>query len=92
MKSFFRKLFFPILSPFESGTEPYSYKPLNRKVLIVVGILFLGLSLFLAPSAIKAGDIGYLLPLIVFSGAGLVCTVVGLLGNDRAVCKIWGNR
>ena len=92
MKSLLRKIFWPILSPFESGTEPYAYKPLNRKVLVVVGVLFLGLSGFLAPSAIKAGDAGYLLPLLVFSLAGLVCTVVGSLGSDRAVCKIWGNR
>jgi len=91
MKERLRILFSPILNQFEKGTEPYSYKPLNRKILIIMGLLFSGLAAgvyYITPG----NDIGYLLPVIVFSTVGLVCILIGMLGNDRAVSKIWGNR
>lgn len=91
MKEKLRALFSPVLNMFEKGVEPYIYKPLNRKILIVMGLLFSGLAagvFYASPGA----DAGYLLPVIVFSAVGAVCLVVGLLGNDRAVAKIWGNR
>lgn len=92
MKSFFRQLFGFILGPFESGDEPHTYKPLNRKILIVVGMLFNVLWLFTAYLYAGKGSYDFLLPVIVFFAAGLVCLVVGILGNDRAVAKMWGNR
>jgi len=91
MKEQLRSLFSPVLNLFEKGAEPYIYKPINRKILIVMGLLFSGLAaavLYFTPGA----DAGYLLPVIVFSIVGLVCLAVGFLGNDRAVAKIWGNR
>jgi len=91
MKEQLRILFSPVLNIFERGTEPYNYKPLNRKILIIMGLLFSGLAAG-AFYATPGNDFGYLLPVIVFSIVGLVCIVVGLLGNDRAVSKIWGNR
>lgn len=92
MKDFFRRLFGFILRFFEAGDEPYSYKPLNRKVLIVVGVLFNAIWMF--TTYLYAGKAGYdfLLPVAVFFIVGLVCLVVGLLGSDRAVAKIWGNK
>jgi hypothetical protein len=33
-----------------------------------------------------------MVPIVVFYGISLVALVVGLLGNDRAVARIWGNR
>ena len=92
MKKILRKLFSPILNIFEAGNEPYAYKPLNRKILLVIGVLFLFLMTAVAYLSFDKGEPGYLIPVIVFSGISLVTLVVGLLGNDRAVSKVWGNR
>lgn len=92
MKYILRKIFSPILNGFESGSEAYAYKPLNRKILIVIGVLFLALASAVAYLSFGKGEVGYFLPVIVFSGISLVTLVVGLLGNERAVAKIWGNR
>jgi len=92
MKTLLRKLFSPILNIFEKGEEAYVYKPLNRKILLVMGVLFLGLASAVAYLAFDHGDPGFALPVLVFSAIALVTLVVGLLGNERAVAKIWGNR
>ncbi len=77
---------------FEEQEGEYAYKPSHRLILKVVGTLFLGLSLASLLGSISAGQLGALLPVIVFFGVGLVCMVVGFLGTDRAVAKIWNNR
>lgn len=92
MKDLLRKLFSPILAIFEKGTEDYTYKSLNRKILIIVSALFLSLALIAAYLSRNVGDPGYLIPVIVFAAIAIVGMIVGLLGNDRAVAKIWGNR
>lgn len=92
MKTQLRKIFWFILSHFEKGDEPYKYKPLNRKILIIVGLLFVALSMLTVYISIEKGGYGYLLPVVVFFSIGLVSVVVGFLGSDRAVSKIWGNR
>ena len=92
MKAFFRRLFGFILRFFEAGDEPYSYKPLNRKVLIAVGVLFNVIWIITTVLHIGKGSYDFLFPVGIFFTAGLVCLVVGLLGTDRAVAKIWGNR
>jgi len=92
MKNLLRKLLGFILQPFEKGEEPYNYKPLNRKILIVVGVLFNALCLVTIYMSKNAVDYGYLIPVSVFFIVGFVCLTVGFLGNDRAVSKIWGNQ
>ena len=92
MKIQFRKIFWFILRYFEKGDEPYNYKPLNRKILVVVGALFLVLSTITVYFTIQKEDYGYLLPVIVFFAIGLISITVGFLGSDRAVSKIWGDR
>ncbi|VAW74868.1 hypothetical protein MNBD_GAMMA15-1176 [hydrothermal vent metagenome] len=87
-----RKLFLPILNLLESGEEEYRYKESHRKILLVVGGLFLFLSAVSATAAIIASQLGGLIPFLVFFLIGLVCEVVGLLGSDRAVAKIWGSK
>jgi len=92
MKQLLRNLFSPILNFFEKGDESYQYKPLNRKILIFMSSVFFGLAgvvLYFIP---VSADKGYYLPVIVFFILALVGLVVGLLGTDRAVAKIWGNR
>ena len=92
MKALLRTLFSPLLDVFERGTEPYAYRPLNRKLLIVMGVLFSGLAAGVYLAGRGGDDIAYLLPVLVFGAVGVVCLVVGGLGNERAVSRIWGNK
>ncbi len=92
MKNSLRAIFSPILNYFEKGDEPYTYKPLNRKILIFMSTLFLSLAIVVAYLSRENSDLGYLIPVVVFSAIALIGLVVGLLGNDRAVTKIWGSR
>ena len=91
MKDTFRKLFWPLLKPFERGDGPFAYKSLNRKILLAVGILFLALAAAVLLIAPRDG-LGFLIPVLVFGGVGVVGLVVALLGSDRAVSNIWGSR
>ncbi|CAA6826067.1 MAG: Unknown protein [uncultured Thiotrichaceae bacterium] len=91
MKAILRSLFSPLLTVFESGAEDYEYKPSHRTILLVMGSLFLGLAALVLWSAI-GHDIVYFLPVVVFGTLGFVSLIIGLLGNDRAVAKIWSSR
>ncbi|PCI65204.1 MAG: hypothetical protein COB26_13035 [Piscirickettsiaceae bacterium] len=92
MKALLRKACLPILRVFESGEEAYAYQSSHRKILLVVGGLFLFLSIISAVAAVYASQPGAFIPFTVFFLVGLVCEIVGLLGNDRAVAKIWGSK
>jgi hypothetical protein len=92
VKSFFRKLFAPLLSYFESGNEMYSYKPSHRTILIVVGGLFMFLAGFGVAMGVVTGQFAAMFPAAVFFVVASVCFIVGMLGNERAVAKIWGSR
>ncbi|MGD8785070.1 MAG: hypothetical protein PVG75_11575 [Thioalkalispiraceae bacterium] len=92
MKQSLRKLFWFILVYFERDDEPYTYKPLNRTILIIVGSLFTVLAVVSVYFSDAAQGYGFLIPALVFFAVGLVCLVVGLLGSDKAVSRIWGNR
>jgi len=92
MKKLMRKLFSPVLGYFESGTEDYSYRPSHRKILIALGALFLLLSLGCLYASIAADASAGFLPAAVFFVVGAVCQVVGWLGNERAVARIWKSR
>ena len=92
MKAQLRKVFSPILNIFEAGDTEYKYKPSHRTILIAVGALFMLLSLVSLVAALYAAQAGAWLPFLVFFLAGAVCVIVGFLGTDRAVAKIWGNR
>lgn len=92
MKDLLTKVFWPILRIFESDRPVVNYKRSHRVVLLVMGSLFLVLSLASASSAYFSGELGGLIPAVVFFGVGLVAIVVGALGSDSAVAKIWGSR
>lgn len=89
MKSVLRRLFSPLLNLLESGDGPYAYKPSHRRILIFMSLMFIGLAT-LALVLLPPGEYGYLLPVVVFGGGGTLGVVVGILGSDRAVAKIWG--
>jgi len=92
VKALLRKLFSPLLSYFENGEEPYSYKKSYRTILIMVGALFMLLSGFLVSLGITYNQSGVLIPCVVFFLVAVTALVVGFLGSDRAVSKIWGNK
>jgi hypothetical protein len=92
MKSALRKLFSPILNYFESGEGEFVYRKSHRTILIVVGFLFLMLSTISIVAALAAAQFAAFIPITVFFLGGLVCLVIGSLGNDRAVATIWGSR
>ena len=92
MKTTLRKLFSPILNYFESGDAHYVYKPSHRKILLFMGGLSFFLTIISLIAAIVASQIAGFLPILVFLIGGFVCVIVGLLGNDHAVAKIWGSK
>lgn len=92
MKLLLRRVFSLILDKFESGSGPYHYKASHRLALNVMGSLFLGLAIAVLLFAIKQQAYSYFLPIILFGAAGLLSLIIGLLGDDRAVAKIWGSR
>ena len=85
------KVFWPILRFFETDKEPSNYKKSHRVALNVLGILFLILSLGSAWSASSSDELSSAIPIVVFFGVGLVAVVVGSIGSNGAVAKIWGN-
>lgn len=92
MREGLRALFGPLLRLFESGDGPYSYKPSHRTILLAVGALFLFLASLSLLAAISAAQAVAFFPSLIFFAGGIVCLVIGALGSDRAVAKIWGNR
>ncbi|WP_394170767.1 hypothetical protein [Saccharospirillum alexandrii] len=92
MKNTLRHLFQPILRIFESGDDQFRYDKSHRKILLAVGVLFLFLSAISAVLAINSAQLGGLVPVLAFFLIGFVCIVVGTLGSDKAVAKIWGNK
>ena len=91
MKQLFRILFSFILNVFESGEGPFVYKASHRKILIIMGVLFILLSILIISLA-QGQDQGYLFPAIIFGGIGFVSLLIGFIGSDRAVAKIWSSR
>lgn len=92
MRDRFRTLFQPILRLLEGGEGEYRYRPAHRQILVVVGLLFIVLAAVAAYFSALAGEWGGLLPFVVFLLGGALCLLVALLGNDRAVARMWGNR
>lgn len=87
-----RKIFAPLLNIFERGEDEFEIKPLSRKILFVISFLFSLLAtvvFYLKPTDSEAG---YYLPVVIFGLIAFVGFIVALLGNDRAVAKIWGTR
>jgi hypothetical protein len=91
MKQIIRTLFAPLLKVFESGAGEFSYKQSHRIILLVMGGLFSALAVFVFFAA-QGQDLGYFLPVLIFGGVGIVSLVIGFVGTDRAVAKIWGSR
>lgn len=90
MKNTLRQLCRPVLAYFEKGELAASFRPSHRKILLAVAALFLvlfGVSLYLA---LSAGQLGALIPVVAFFVVSSVTLIVGSLGSDVAVSRIWG--
>ncbi len=92
MKKTLTRLFWPILKFFEAGESKGHYKKSHRTALNGVGGLFLLLALISAVAANAANQVGALIPVLIFFSAGVIALVVGSLGSDKAVARIWGSR
>jgi len=90
MKQVLIKLLWPLLRIFETDEEAVGYRDSHRVVLNIMGVLFLGLSFGSAWAGYVSGELGALVPVVVFLGLGFVALVLGILGSNAAVCKIWG--
>lgn len=91
MKNSLRKLCAPLLNIFERGDKPFPYKKSHRTILIIFGCVFLFLALLVAGLGVYFGMIAALLPALVFLLVSLTALIIGSVGNDRAVSKIWGH-
>ena len=89
MKQVLIKVFWPLLRIFETGEEAVGYSKSHRVILNIMGALFLGLSSGSAWMGHVSGEVGALIPVVVFFGVGFVALVLGTLGSNAAVCKIW---
>ncbi len=90
MKDALRKLCRPVLAFFEKGEPAASYRPSHRTILLAAATLFLilfGVSLFFA---LAAGQLGAVVPVVVFFIVSVVSLIVATLGSDTAVARIWG--
>lgn len=92
MKAVMRKLCSPLLKMFESGEDKYDYRPSHRTILIVLGLLCLVIASISLTVTMMTGEFAGIIPIMLFLLTGLVCEIVGLLGNDRAVARIWNRR
>ena len=94
MKKFLTKLFSPILNLFEDpdNQQEFNYSPSHRKILVVMGVLFLIISAVALYFSLLINQMAGLLPVILFGGVGFLCLLVAGLGSDYAVSKIWRNR
>lgn len=90
MRAVLKKLFWPILKHFETDEVPANYKKSHRVALIILGALFLLLAS--AVAAFSSGDLGSLIPVVVFGSLGSVAFLIGTLGSNGAVSRIWGTK
>ncbi|WP_421850412.1 hypothetical protein [Marinomonas sp.] len=89
MKAVLRKLCSPVLRIFESGEGEFDYKSSHRTILIVLGLLCLVIASISLAMTLMTREPAGVIPIMVFLLTGLVCEIVGLLGTDRAVARIW---
>ena len=89
MTEVLRKLCSPVLGMFESGEGDFDYKSSHRTILIVLGLLCLVIASVSLTMTLMTGEAAGIIPIMVFLLMGLVCEIVGFLGSDRAVARIW---
>lgn len=92
MRNVFIKICWPLLRLFETEAQPANYRESHRFALNFIGFVFLLLSIVSAWVGYSSGELGAIIPAVIFFGAGLSAVVVGLLGSNGAVAKVWGSK
>lgn len=92
MKDVFIKICWPLLRIFETETQPVNYRKSHRVALNCIGFIFLTLSFVSAFLGYSNKELGALIPAVIFFASGVSAVVVGLLGSDGAVAKVWGSK
>lgn len=92
MKTQLRKLFAFLLDPLEGGDQPYTCHPYSRKILLFVSSVFGILAILVLLFRPDGSGWDTLIPVVVFGLVSIFGLVVGCLGTDRAIAKVWGNR
>ena len=92
MRNTLTKIFWPVLKFFETDKVPANYKNSHRVALNTLGALFIFLSFVSGWAAKPSEELGSLIPVVVFFCVGFVAIVVGTLGSNGAVSKIWGTK
>lgn len=92
MKNILIKVFWPILKFFETDKVPVNYKKSHRVALNILGTLFIFLSIVSLGATYATRDLASLIPVVIFAAVGIVAVVVGSLGSNGAVGKIWGTK
>lgn len=92
MRDILTKVFWPILRLFETGEQPANYKNSHRVALNILGSLFIFLSFASAWAASYSDELSAFIPVVVFFLVGLVAVVIGCLGSNAAVSKVWGTK
>jgi hypothetical protein len=90
MRKILTRICWPILTFFETNEVPANYSKSHRVALNIIGSLFIVLSFGSAAAGYSSGSLGALIPVTIFFCAGLVSVVLGALGSNGAVSKIWG--
>ncbi|ETX10281.1 hypothetical protein MUS1_15300 [Marinomonas ushuaiensis DSM 15871] len=89
MKDLMRKLCSPVLNMFEAGDGQGEYRKSHRTILLVLGGLCFVIALVSLFFTLKTGELAGIIPISLFFITGLVCEIVGLLGSNQAVARIW---
>lgn len=89
MKKIMKKLCSPVLNMFETGAGKYDYRKSHRTILLVLGGLCFVIALVSLVFTLKTGEFAGIIPIALFFVTGVVCEIVGLLGSDQAVARIW---
>lgn len=94
MKQILLKAFSPILNKLETdeNDQEFVYSASHRKIMAVMGLLFLGVATAALYFSIQINQLAGILPVVLFGGIGFICLIVAFLGSDKAVAKLWRNR
>lgn len=85
-------MFSPLLGLVEDDQDQtYVYKRSHRTILIIISSMFIALASFVF-YLIPEGRYDYLLPVIVFGGAGIFGLIVATLGTNQGVARLWRSR
>ena len=92
MINLLKQLFSPVLNIFEQNNDECLARPLNRKIVLFISVVFALLAFALPAFMPRLVEMGYWFVMIVFGSLAAVGLIVGLLGSDKAVAKLLGSR